>query len=36
MAEGQSTTHKLTKKLADMKPIEELPRWIHDEIGDSP
>ena len=26
MAEGQSTTHKITKKLADMKPIEKLPR----------
>ena len=28
MAEGQSTTHKLTKNLRDMKPIEELPGWI--------
>ena len=32
MAEGQSTTHKLTKKLADMKPIEELPLWIQEEV----
>jgi hypothetical protein len=36
MAEGQSTTHKITKKLADMKPIEDLPSWIHKEVmGDS-
>ena len=28
MAEGQSTTHKLTKNLRDMKPIEGLPGWI--------
>ena len=32
MAEGQSTTHKITKKLADMKPIEKLPRWIRKEV----
>lgn len=32
MAEGQSTTHKLTKKLADMKPIGDLPDWIREEI----
>ena len=32
MAEGQSTTHKLTKKLADMRPIEELPLWIQQEV----
>lgn len=25
MAEGQSVTYKITKKLADMKPIAELP-----------
>ena len=31
-AEGQSTTHKLTKKLADMRPIEDLPAWVQDEI----
>ena len=36
MAEGQSTTHKITKKLADMKPIEDLPSWIRKEVmGDS-
>ena len=28
MAEGQSTTHKLTKTLDDMRPIEELPDWV--------
>ena len=28
MAEGQSTTHKLTKRLVEMKPIEELIDWI--------
>ncbi len=32
MAEGQSTAHKLTKKLEDMKPIEELPDWIRTEV----
>ena len=32
MAEGQSTTHKITKKLADMNPIEDLPGWIRGEI----
>ena len=32
MAEGQSTTHKITKKLADMNPIEHLPGWIRGEI----
>ena len=32
MAEGQSTTHKITKKLADMTPIEKLPRWIRKEV----
>ncbi len=31
MAEGQSTTHKITKKLEDMRPIEELPSWIRQE-----
>ena len=36
MAEGQSTTHKLTKKLADMKPVEELPSWIRSEAMDQP
>ena len=28
MAEGQSVTHKLTKRPADMKKIEELPDWV--------
>ena len=28
MAEGQSVTYKLTKKLADMKPIADLPNLI--------
>ncbi len=32
MAEGQSTTHKITKRLADMKPIEELPVWVREEV----
>ncbi len=32
MAEGQSTTHKLTKTLGDMRPIEELPDWIREEV----
>ena len=35
MAEGQSTTHKITKKLADMKPIEELPSWVRKEVMSS-
>ena len=28
MAEGQSVTHKLTKRPADMREIEELPDWV--------
>jgi hypothetical protein len=28
MAEGQSVTYKITKKLSDMKPISELPAVI--------
>ena len=32
MAEGQSTTHKLTKRLSEMRPIEELIDWITDEV----
>ena len=32
MAEGQSTTHKLTKRLAEMRPVEELPSWIRAEV----
>ncbi|MYA59869.1 MAG: hypothetical protein F4X40_04840, partial [Chloroflexi bacterium] len=31
MAEGQSTTHRLTKRLAEMNPIEELVGWIREE-----
>ena len=27
MAEGQSVTFKLTKKLDDMHPVEDLPAW---------
>lgn len=29
MAEGQRTTLKLTKKLADLRPIEELVPWVN-------
>lgn len=29
MAEGQSTTFKLTKKKKALNPIEELPNWLH-------
>ena len=32
MAEGQSITFKLTKRLADMRPIEELLEWVGSEI----
>ena len=32
MAEGQSTTHKITKRLSDMNPIEDLPAWIRQEL----
>ena len=32
MAEGQSTTHKLTKRLVEMRPIQELVGWIRDEV----
>ena len=28
MAEGQSVTHKLTKRPADMKKIVDLPNWV--------
>ena len=35
MAEGQSTTHKLTKRLADMRPIEELVGWVRGEVEGS-
>lgn len=33
MAEGQSTTHKLTKRLAEMRQIEELIGWIQTEVA---
>ena len=33
MAEGQSTTHKLTKRLTEMKPIQDLPAWINSEVA---
>ena len=36
MAEGQSITFKLTKRLADMLPIEELPEWVRLEIMEVP
>ena len=32
MAEGQSVTFKLTKRLDDMRPIEELPDWIRTSV----
>ena len=32
MAEGQSTTHKLTKRLAEMRPIEEFTGWVRSEV----
>jgi hypothetical protein len=32
MAEGQSTTHKIIRRLADMRPIEEVPTWIRQEV----
>ena len=35
MAEGQSVTFKLTKRLDDMMSIEELPDWISDNISAS-
>ena len=28
MAEGQSVTHKLTKRPADMRKIEDIPDWV--------
>ena len=36
MAEGQSVTHKLTKRPAAMLPIEDLPGWIRERLGDAP
>ena len=32
MAEGQSVTFKLTKRLADMRPIDELPEWVRSTV----
>ena len=32
MAEGQSVTFKLTKRLDDMRPIEELPDWVRTSV----
>lgn len=32
MAEGQSVTFKLTKRPADMSPIEDLPGWVRREV----
>ncbi|MXZ99251.1 MAG: hypothetical protein F4017_02765 [Acidimicrobiaceae bacterium] len=34
MAEGQSVTFKLTKRLADMRPIEALPEWVRTTLAD--
>ncbi len=36
MAEGQSITFKLTKRVADMLPIEELPDWVRLEVMADP
>lgn len=30
MAEGQSVTHKLTKRPQDMRKIEDLPDWVRE------
>lgn len=32
MAEGQSTTHKLTKGVPALRPIEELPDWVRETL----
>lgn len=32
MAEGQSVTFKLTKRLGDMRPIDELPEWVRSTV----
>lgn len=32
MAEGQSTTHKLTKSVPALSPIEELPDWVRETL----
>lgn len=34
-AEGRSTTHKLTKSVAALKPIEELPAWVLDRVRET-
>ena len=34
MAEGQSVTHKLTKRPRDMQDIEYLPEWVRDTLGE--
>lgn len=36
MAEGQAVTYKLTKRLDDMKPIEDLPDVLSSAIADMP
>lgn len=36
MAEGQSVTYKLTKKLSDMRPISALSQFLLDDWGISP
>ena len=33
MAEGQAVTYKLTKKLGDMRPIDELPASVNEIPG---
>ena len=35
MAEGQSITFKLTKRLADMRPIEDLLDWLRSETDEN-
>lgn len=34
-AEGRSTTHKLTKSVAALKPIGELPAWVRDRVRET-
>ena len=36
MAEGQSVTHKLTKRPPNMLPIDDLPKWIQEHLGEAP
>ena len=36
MAEGQSVTHKLTKRPASMRPIKDLPKWVQQHLGGAP